>query len=150
MTDYAKSRNFNREDGKVEHITLYDNGQQLDILGDAVCTWHEDRLVTPQGIGISKQRIRDKVKALNPEWYADIERAKKEAKVTGAQDFRALLNPAINYVSPSVEFFNGLNTLFRAATNQWVDSKVYDVYPSEGNSLAGDLEKAVAEFQRVN
>jgi len=154
MTDYAESRGFKRLDGKIEYITLFTRGfredrQQADFVADAVCTWHEDRLVTPQGVGISKQRIRDEVEKLNPKWYADIQEAKKQAKTDGVADFRTLMDPSIEYTSPSPEFFHAINTLFRAGTNQWVDRKVYDVYSGQGNTLEGDLSRAVEDFQRI-
>lgn len=173
MTDYAASRGFKRLDGKVEQITVPDLSSrdiralpaelqtwyhrlgshasfegQFDVLGDFVCTWHEDRLVTPEGLGISKQRIRDKVKALNPAWYNDIEQAKKDAIAKGVKDFRTLMDPSIEYVSPSEEFFHGVNRLFQAGTNQWVGAKVYEVYPDDG-SLTADLKRATEEFQQL-
>lgn len=141
MTDYAASRGFKREDGKVEHVGLK--------LGDAVCTWHEDRLTTPQGVGISKQRIRNKVKELNPKWYEDIEKSKERARTEGVEDFRTLMNPSIQYTSPSSEFFHAINNLFRAGTNQWVNAKVYNVYPAKNESLEDSLARAVEEFQSV-
>lgn len=141
MTSYAKSRGFTREDGKVEYVGLK--------LVDAVCTWHEDRLTTPQGVGISKQRIRNKIKELNPEWYENIEESKEKAKAEGFEDFRVLMDPSIKYLSPSPEFFKAINNLFRAGTNQWVNSKVYKIYPGN-ESLDNDLERAVEEFQNVN
>ena len=141
MTEYAASRGFTRDDGKVEYVGL--------ILGDAVCTWHEDRLTTPQGVGISKQRIRNQVKKLNPKWYEDIERAKQQAKDNSVEDFRTLMDPNIKYTSPTPEFFEAINTLFRAGTNQWVDAKVYDVYSSKSESLKDNLARAVEEFQEM-
>lgn len=141
MTQYAASRGFTREDGKVEYVGLK--------LGDAVCTWHEDRLVTMEGIGISKQRIRDKIKKLNPAWYEDIEKSKQRAKKEGVADFRTLMDPSIVYISPSPEFFREINNLFKAGTNQWVASRVYDVYPGSRESTENDLARAVEDFQRV-
>ncbi len=143
MTNYAASRGFKRLDGKVEYVVIPELG---DVLGDAVCTWHEDRLVY-NGVGISKQRIRDKIKALNPAWVAELERAKKEAEQNGVKDFRTLMNPEIKYNSPSPEFFNGINLLFRAATNQWVDKKVYNL--GNGDTLEDSLQRAIEEFQKV-
>lgn len=155
MTDYAASRGFTREDGKVEYVVLPDfvmtgksveEGDVRDYLGDAVCTWHEDRLVY-NGIGISKQRIRDKVKQLNPEWVAEIKRAKAEAKQNRIEDFRTLMDPEITYVSPNAAFFSAINKLFRAATNQWVGARVYDVYPEKDENIKDSLERAIEEFQ---
>jgi phosphoribosylaminoimidazole-succinocarboxamide synthase len=150
MTDYAASRGFQRLDGKVEYLTLVnEKGEQVDMLADAVCTWHEDRLVTEQGVGISKQRIRGKVKKLNPEWYAEIDRAKDYAKEHGVEDFRTVMDPNISYVSPSPEFFEAVNTLFRAGTNQWVGARVYNIFPAKDESIAENLERAVEEFNQV-
>ncbi len=150
MTDYAASRGFTRLDGKVEYITVHEDGTQKDILGDAVCTWHEDRLLTPQGVGISKQRIRNKVVELNPEWYEDIGKAKDRAIKEGVEDFRTLMNPDIKYVSPSPDFFEAVNTLFRAGTNVWVNSKIYDLYPENDESLEDNLARAVEEFEKFS
>jgi phosphoribosylaminoimidazole-succinocarboxamide synthase len=149
MTAHADSVGFKREDGKVEYITFYEYGEQKDELGDAVCTWHEDRL-TRNGFGLSKQRIRDRVKQLNLKWYDEIQRAKKEAKSRGVADFRTLMNPSIQYVSPSPEFFNGVNTLFRAGTNQWVQAKVYPIFPEHNESLEDNLDRAMEEFQKLS
>ena len=148
MTSYAASRGFTRLDGKVEYVVLPTELGPHDVLGDAVCTWHEDRL-TYGGIGISKQRIRDRIKKLNPEWYAEIERAKALAKEKGLKSFRDEMNLDIKYNSPSPEFFHAINALFRAATNQWVDARVFDVHPGRDDSLEDSLDRAVEEFQRV-
>lgn len=140
MTAYAASRGFERLDGKVEYVG--------GILGDAVCTWHEDRLKS-HGLGISKQRIRDKVKALNGEWYDNIQECKERAKEEGVEDFRTLMDPSIKYVSPDAEFFNAVNTLFRAATNQWVGAKVYTPHPGKDDSLEDSLVRAIHDFKKV-
>ena len=152
MTDYATSVGFTRHDGKVEWITWYDpvaeEGNIHDALGDAVCTWHEDRLVT-HGVGISKQRIRNKVASLNPRWYGDIKASKARAKAEGVEDFRTLMDPSITYTSPTPEFFGAVNTLFRAGTNQWVGADVYRLFPGFGNDRMQNLEQAVEEFRKV-
>ncbi len=148
MTAYAMSRGFERDDGKVEYITLVEGGIQKDILGDAVCTWHEDRL-TVYGLGISKQRIRDEVKILNPKWYEDIEKAKEQAKKEGKKDFRDLMDRSIVYISPSPEFFEAINTLFRAGINQWVGARVYRLYQGKRETLEDNLARAVEEFERL-
>jgi len=149
MTDYAASRGFKREDGKFELIVVPTGDGIADILGDAVCTWHEDRLVTPQGLGISKQRIRDKIVELNPEWYQEVKAAKKQARIEGIEDFRTLLSSRTPPIMPSADFFKAVNTLFRAGTNQWIGSKVYQIYPEQNNTLEDDLEKAVEEFKKA-
>ena len=146
MTEYAASRGFKRSDGKVELITFIGSeGRVRDVLGDAVCTWHEDRLEY-NGTQISKQLIRDEVSRINPRWHDEIKRAKKQAKKEGHEDFRDLMDPDITYTSPSQEFFTRINTLFQAATNQWVGARVYPVYPNARNTLEGNLEKAIEEF----
>jgi len=147
MTDYASSVGFNRKDGKVEFIIYEVQGVKYISLADAVCTWHEDRLVTPQGIGISKQRIRDDVEHYNPKWYADINRAKQQARDEGHADFRDLMDKRIKYTSPPAEFFEATNKLFQAGTNVWVQSKVYDLFPGKDDSLDDQLERAVDLFQ---
>jgi phosphoribosylaminoimidazole-succinocarboxamide synthase len=148
MTDYAASRGFKRLDGKVEYVVVPTAGVPTDMLGDAVCTWHEDRLLYGS-TGISKQRIRDKIKALNPEWAAEIDRAKKQAEQEGVKDFRELMDQAIKYNSPSPEFFQGINALFQAATNQWVGSRLYVTAPGKTDSLEDGLARAIEEFQKV-
>ncbi|MFH1316849.1 MAG: phosphoribosylaminoimidazolesuccinocarboxamide synthase [Candidatus Woesearchaeota archaeon] len=148
MTDYAASRGFTREDGKVEYITYMDNGRPMDELADAVCTWHEDRLLA-FGLGVSKQRIRDKVVELNPGWYGEIQRAKKQAKAENVADFRTLMDPSIRYNSPSAEFFEAVNLLFQAATNMWVGRNVYPFYQRSKDSMANNLEKAIEDFGKV-
>lgn len=149
MTEYAASRDFARLDGKVELITFIGSeGRVRDMLGDAVCTWHEDRLEYA-GMPISKQLIRDEVKKHNPRWYDEITRAKQQAVDEGHEDFRTLMNPAITYTSPNPEFFTALNALFQAATNQWVAKPVYSVSPNKGNSLKDDLEKAIEGFNKT-
>ena len=142
MTDYASSRGFERLDGKVE--------QSPQFLVDAVCTWHEDRLVHKgTGMGISKQRIRNKIKKTNPEWCAEIDRAKDAAKEKGVDDFRKLMDPNIKYVSPPPEFFMAFNTLTEAGTNQWIGRKIYPVYTDKDESLEDNLCRAVEDFQKV-
>ena len=138
MTDLAASRGFERKDGKVEYV-----GSKL---ADAVCTWHEDRLVLPNGLGISKQRIRNKVVQLNPKWYANINESKRRAREEGHADFRDLMDKTIEYDSPNAEFFHAINNLFRAGTNKWVDAEVYN-FPN-ADSIDDGLERAVEEFER--
>jgi phosphoribosylaminoimidazole-succinocarboxamide synthase len=149
MTDYAESRGFKRLDGKVEQVTYVFDGRQVDVLGDAVCTWHEDRLMSQFGIGISKQRIRDKIKKLNQAWYDEIQRAKKQAKDEGVDDFRKLMDPEIKYVSPDAGFFHAVNRMFQAATNQWVDGRVFEPFPGKHEDLRSNLERAIEEFRKV-
>ena len=149
MTSFAASRGFSRKDGKVEQVTYVRDGKQVDELGDAVCTWHEDKIGTKFELGVSKQRIRDKVKKLNPKWYAEIQRAKKQAQDEGVDDFTKLMDPSIEYTSPSAEFFEAVNVLFRAATNQWVDARVFEVYNGRHESMEKNLERAVGDFKKV-
>ena len=152
LTDYANSRGFKRLDGKVEYITFFNKSamMQEDALGDAVCTWHEDRL-TVNGIDISKQLIRKMVRENNPLWYEELEKAKRHAREEKIDDFRSVMDPKIkeSYRSPSALFFERLNTLFRAGTNQWVGSKVYDVFREKSESIEDNLNRAIEEFQRI-
>lgn len=149
MTDYANSRGFTREDGKIEYITINEYNLQKIILGDAVCTWHEDRLLTPSGLGISKQRIRDKIKKINPHWYEEIRIAKLKAKNQGFDDFRNLMNKEIKYTSPEPEFFEKINLLFQAGTNMWINKKFYNIYENKNESLNDNLNRAVEDFYKV-
>jgi phosphoribosylaminoimidazole-succinocarboxamide synthase len=139
MTELAQSRGVQREDGKVEYVTL-DNRAEQDVLGDAVTTLHEDRLIL-DGTDITKQAIRDAVKRCSPEWAAEIERAKTEARRESVADFRTLMDPAIRYVSPPAAFFERYNAMARAFVNHWVGSAVY---PEDG-----DLSRRLREFRAV-
>lgn len=123
ITEYARSKGIEREDGKVEYVTL-DHGREVDVLGDAVTTLHEDRLIL-DGTDITKQAIRDAVKRFSPEWAAEIDRAKLEARRQGVADFRTLMDPAARYVSPPAELFERYNALARAFVNHWVGATVY-------------------------
>lgn len=140
MTEFAKSRGVEREDGKVEYVTLDQRGQ-VDVLGDAVTTLHEDRLIL-DGTDITKQAIRDAVKRASPEWAAEIDRAKTEARRRGVADFRTLMDPAIRYVSPPAAFFERYNALARAFVNHWVGAAVY---PEDR-----DLSQRLREFREVS
>jgi phosphoribosylaminoimidazole-succinocarboxamide synthase len=139
MTEHAASKGVRRDDGKVEYMTL-DHGAAVDVLGDAVTTLHEDRLVL-DGLDVSKQAIRDAVRRASPAWAAEIDRAKREARARGVADFRTLMDPAIAYVSPPAEFFERYNALARAFVNHWVDAAVY---PEDR-----DLERRLREFRAV-
>ena len=139
MTEYARSKGVEREDGKVEFVTL-DHGAGRDVLGDAVTTLHEDRLIL-DGTDITKQAIRDAVKRSSPEWFAAVERAKAEARQRGVADFRTLIDPDTHYVSPPAEFFERYNALARAFVNHWVGAAVY---PDDR-----DLSRRLAEFRAV-
>lgn len=145
MTSYAESRDFVREDGKVEYIKIFEEGVEKILLADAVCTWHEDRLLF-NGFNISKQLIRNKIKELNPKWYEEIQLAKKQAKHEGHDDFRKLMNSDIKYISPEPIFFENVNNVFRAATNQWLAEKIYDIYPSNNESIKDNLCRAIEDF----
>jgi phosphoribosylaminoimidazole-succinocarboxamide synthase len=137
MTEFARSRGVEREDGKVEYVTLDQRGE-LDVLGDAVTTLHEDRLIL-DGTDITKQAIRDAFKRSSPEWAAEIDRAKTEARRRGVADFRTLMDRAIHYVSPPRQFFERYNALARAFVNHWVGAAVY---PDDR-----DLARRLREFR---
>jgi phosphoribosylaminoimidazole-succinocarboxamide synthase len=139
MTELAQSRGVQREDGKVEYVTL-DQRREQDVLGDAVTTLHEDRLIL-DGTDITKQAIRDAVKRSSPEWAAEIDRAKTEARRQGVGDFRTLMDPAVRYVSPPAELFERYNALARAFVNHWVGTLVY---PEDR-----DLMQRLREFRAV-
>jgi phosphoribosylaminoimidazole-succinocarboxamide synthase len=139
MTEHARSRGVDREDGKVEYVTL-DHRAGRDVLGDAVTTLHEDRLIL-DGTDITKQAIRDAVKRTSPEWAAEIDRAKTEARRQGAADFRTLMDPAVRCLLPPAEFFERYNALARAFVNHWVDAAVY---PNDR-----DLSRRLREFRAV-
>jgi phosphoribosylaminoimidazole-succinocarboxamide synthase len=139
MTELAQSRGVQREDGKVEYVTL-DHPDSVDVLGDAVTTLHEDRLIL-DGTDITKQAIRNAVKRCSPEWAAEIDRAKTEARRQGIADFRTLMDPTVRYVSPPVAFFERYNALARAFVNHWVGAAVY---PEDR-----DLTRRLQEFRAV-
>jgi len=146
MTDYALARGFTREDGKIEYIKL---NEEKIVVADAVCTWHEDRLISKHGINISKQLIRNKIKELNNAWYENIILAKEKAKQEGIADFRALMDKNIKYISPQPVFFNSLNNLFRAATNMWINSKYYAIYDNKNENIEDNLDRAIEEFLKI-
>jgi phosphoribosylaminoimidazole-succinocarboxamide synthase len=139
MTEWAKSKGVEREDGKVEFVTI-DHREETDVLGDAVTTLHEDRLIL-DGTDVTKQAIRDAVKRSSPEWAAEIDRAKTEARSRGVADFRTLMDPAVQYVSPPAEFFDRYNALARAFVNHWIGAAVY---PEDR-----DLSRRLNEFRAV-
>jgi phosphoribosylaminoimidazole-succinocarboxamide synthase len=140
MTELAQSRGVEREDGKVEYVTL-DRQRERDVLGDAVTTLHEDRLIL-DGTDITKQAIRNAVKQCSPEWAAEVDRAKVEARQRGVADFRTLMGPSVRYVSPPGEFFDRYNALARAFVNHWVGEAVY---PEDR-----DLSRRLREFREVS
>src|SRR5207237_5787394 len=111
-----------REDGKVEYVTL-DHRRAVDVLGDAVTTLHEDRLIL-DGTDITKQAIRDAVRRSSPAWVAEIDRAKSAARAQGVPDFRTLMDPAIRCTLPPAEFFHRYNALARASANHWPGAPV--------------------------
>jgi phosphoribosylaminoimidazole-succinocarboxamide synthase len=137
MTEHARSRGVEREDGKVEFVTL-DHRASKDVLGDAVTTLHEDRLIL-DGTDITKQAIRDAVKRSSPEWAAEIDRAKSEARRQGVADFRSLMDPALRCTLPPASFFHRYNALARAFVNHWLNATVY---PDDR-----DLSQRLREFR---
>jgi phosphoribosylaminoimidazole-succinocarboxamide synthase len=139
MTELARARGVEREDGKIEYVAL-DHAAERDVLGDAVTTLHEDRLLL-DGMDITKQAIRNAVRLASPAWAAEIDRAKTEARQQGVADFRTLMDPAICYVSPPAEFFERYNALARAFVNHWVEALVY---PQDR-----DLSRRLREFRVV-
>jgi phosphoribosylaminoimidazole-succinocarboxamide synthase len=139
MTEHAAGKGLQRDDGKVEYVTL-DNNAEIDVLGDAVTTLHEDRLVL-DGVDVTKQAIRDAIRRSAPAWAAEIDRAKKEARERSVADFRTLMDPSIAYVSPPAEFFARYNALARAVVNHWVGAAVY---PDDR-----DLARRLREFREV-
>jgi phosphoribosylaminoimidazole-succinocarboxamide synthase len=139
LTAYAASKGVRRDDGKVEYVTL-DHEAETDVLGDAVTTLHEDRLVL-DGMDVTKQAIRDAIRRSSPEWAAEIDRAKRAAREQGVADFRTLMDPAVPYFSPPAEFFARYNALARAFVNHWVDAVVY---PEDR-----DLSRRLREFGEV-
>jgi phosphoribosylaminoimidazole-succinocarboxamide synthase len=137
LTDDARSLGFVHEDGKVEMVRLGDNE---DAFGDVAGTWHEDRyLFGPDGKKISKQPYRDVNRLLNPEWAAEIDQRKAEARERGIKDWKSLVTVQPKPLPP--EFFAVMNNLFRAGTNRYTGHVFYpDASPS--------LEEAFAEFDK--
>jgi phosphoribosylaminoimidazole-succinocarboxamide synthase len=140
MTAYAASKGVRRDDGKVEYVTL-DHHVERDVLGDAVTTLHEDRLVL-DGLDVTKQAIRDAIRRSAPAWATEIDRAKRAAREQGVADFRTRMNPGVPYVSPPAEFFARYTALARAFVNHWVDAAVY---PEDR-----DLTRRLQEFREVS
>lgn len=162
LTSYATSVGFEREDGKVEYIIcprpqgliksniLIERDDEVlleAILADAAGTWHEDRFLF-EGLPISKQLIRDEIVKVSPKWYEEVEKCKEEAKVKGVQDFTTLMNPKIQFESPSIEFFEDINRLFQVATNLWIGEELYKVYNDKSESLLDNMRRVTEEFRR--
>ena len=142
ITAYGESRGFRRPDGKIE--------QSKERVLDRVGTPHEDRLIhVKTEFGISKQRIRDKIRKDNPRWYEDQARAKRRAVDEGKPDFRDLMDKEIELTLPPPAFFRAFNRLTRAGASLWANKKMYRIYDRYQESLNDNVCRAVEAFRKV-
>jgi len=84
VTELASRAGLKNEDGKIE--LAFDEERKLMIV-DVVGTLDECRF-TYGGVHVSKEIARQFYKKTS--WYADLERAKKEAEAKGIQDWKSL------------------------------------------------------------
>ncbi len=132
-----------REDGKVEFVTYVLDGRTYIALGDMAGTWHEDRYVL-DGMAISKQLLRDEEKKINPEWVAEISRAKDEAEEKEIPDFHDCLDARIVAAKKDIspEFIHAFNGLMRSSTNVYLEQELYADAKPLGQAMA-DMKRLV-------
>ena len=132
ITEKAEENGFNHEDGKVEFI--YSDGEV--ILADVVGTFDENRF-SYSGQQISKEFLRKWYKENNSAWYEEINRAKKEAKDKGTDDWKSLCR--MNPKPLDSEILKIAELLYKSGANKWTENNFFDV--SSLDSVVNKMEK---------
>ena len=95
----------------------------VDVLG----TLDECRF-TFNGVHVSKEVARQFYK--KTPWYADLERAKKEAEAKGIQDWKALVKAPPPKLDPKLKTIIG--DMYKAAANEMTGRRLFDAPKLKG------------------
>ncbi|MFW6448315.1 MAG: phosphoribosylaminoimidazolesuccinocarboxamide synthase [Halobacteriota archaeon] len=119
VTDRAAATGFRHDDGKIE--VVYHAGDLL--VADVVGTFDENRF-TFDGQQVSKEVIRQYYKAYDPDWVADLEAAKAEAKRLGEAEWKARCRSTPDPLpAPVVEL---ASDLYASGANRYLDEARFD------------------------
>jgi len=118
ITELASRAGLKNEDGKIE--LAFDEERKLMVV-DVVGTLDECRF-TYGGVHVSKEIARQFYKKTI--WYADLERAKKEAEAKGIQDWKSLCKSQPPKLEPQLETI--ISEMYMAAANEMTGRKFFD------------------------
>lgn len=118
INSVTSKANLQNEDGKIE--VAFDNKRQL-MLVDVVGTLDECRF-TVDGVHVSKEVARQFYK--NNYWYKDVEDAKKQAKMKGIKNWRALCKSAPSKLDSQLKDI--ICEIYKAATNELTNRVFFD------------------------
>ena len=122
-SSHAKSVGMVEYDGKHEYV--FRNGI---LVADVLGTLDECRefLNNDQ---VSKEFLRQYHEKHQPELYADVQRAKKEAKAKGIHDWKSLLTVQPKHLEPRLVELVG--EMYQSAADRWTGLNLFNVRPLE-------------------
>jgi len=119
LTAHAKERGFEHLDGKIECI--YEKGHI--VLADVAGTFDENRF-SFNGVGISKEFLRQWYKEEDPDWYEAVGEAKQKARQEGLKDWKGLVERGPKRLDRDT--LELAESLYRAGTNRWLGRDIFE------------------------
>jgi len=123
ITYKASQGGFQHYDGKIE--AMYSNGriEIVDVLG----TFDENRFLF-DGEQVSKEILRQAYKRLQPEWVAEVDRAKNEAASHHDSDWKSYCKREPDNLPE--ELITLVSQIYQAGANQYIGEEVFKGLPS--------------------
>jgi phosphoribosylaminoimidazole-succinocarboxamide synthase len=118
ITRVASKAKLKNEDGKIE---LAFNPKRDIVVVDVIGTLDECRF-TYKGLHVSKEVARQFYK--KTEWYNDLEKAKKEAKQKGIEDWKTLCRLKPQKIDPKLKRI--IRNMYTSVANEFTSSKIFD------------------------
>jgi phosphoribosylaminoimidazole-succinocarboxamide synthase len=117
ITKVASKAKLKNEDGKIE---LAFNPKRDIVVVDVIGTLDECRF-TYKGLHVSKEVARQFYK--KTEWYNDVEKAKKEAKQKGIEDWKTLCRLKPQKIDPRLKRI--IRDMYTSVANEFTSSKIF-------------------------
>lgn len=118
ITEEVKKLDLENEDGKIE--LAFDPDRKFMVV-DVVGTLDECRF-TYKGINLSKEMARQYYR--KTEWFSEVERAKKEAKEKGIEDWKSLCKLQPEPLPENLKKI--IENLYKAFANELTGKKFFD------------------------
>ncbi len=118
----AKEIGMKDFDGKHEYRLFNERVGLVDVLG----TLDENRLVIPvsgRDVQVSKEFLRQKHKKDQAEWFAETERAKKEAREKGIENWKTLVTIRPQPLDPRLVTLVG--EMYASACNRYIGRELF-------------------------
>ncbi len=139
ITEKADAAGFQHYDGKIEAMKYQNTIQLVDVLG----TFDENRFLYNDE-QVSKEILRQAHKHLQPDWVAEVDRAKQEAAEHDDPDWKSYCR-----ISPEPlpeELITLISQIYKSGANQYIGSAVFDEVPPL-ESLMVELKKQKKRYE---